>query len=934
MNLKLLLLTLFFTALGFSQQNGTVTGTIADKDMANAPLPFATVTVKGTSITTNTDENGVYTLSVPAGNHRLVISFLGYSTDEVPVTVQANETVTVNHSLGSDSVKLEEVVLTTTRKKNTETALLLEMREAKQVVSAISAEQISKSTDGNAAEAVQRVPGVTIVDGRFVMIRGLSERYNNVLLNNSIAPSTEVDKRTFSFDLIPTSSLDKMVIYKTGSADKPGDFAGGIITVTTSESTAEFTKAEVGFGYRSGTTFEDQYRTEGSDTDWLGFDKSYRPLPDGFSSNPATGDVSASQANRLPNNFEPTRKTAFFDNGFGFGLGRRIRLSDNNSLFTINTISYSNSYQNLDRVFRRYTTLNPGEERPPLRDDFNDNVYSNTVRLNLLSNWILSLGSNTKIRFKNLFNQQGNDETLIRQGYNLLQRGPDDFIRNYYSFYQSRFIYTGQLEGEHNFATNKKLDWVVGYNTINDDTPDFRRVRTFQRLTEPNAPIRIFDSPSTNPFEAGRFYGELDEYSINNGVSFTYDIEREKEGEDIGNISLKGGYYASYRERDFSAKYFTYTIPVTIGEERRQELVLLPISEAFSSTYVNDVDGWLLSEGTRPTDSYKADNTYLAGYAQATIPLYKFDITAGVRVEHNVQTLDTSLDNGNNVNINNPITSVLPSFNIGYNLSERSIARVSYSRTVNRPEFRELAPFVFYDYVFDAPISGNPDLDVATIDNIDLRYEFYPTQGELISLGTFFKRFDKPIELNAIIAGGDSQQFKYANAKDATNYGLELEIKKSFRGLFDNIFFDRLSANINASYIISEVDLGTGPLAQDRTRALQGQSPYIINAALGYTDDKNLSVNVVYNRFGDRIFSVGDNNFPSWYELSRDNIDLTVSKKIYNTTFKLGIQDILNAKYRIYEDSNRDEKIREEDDNVVNSFRRGTRFTLSIGYNF
>lgn len=933
MKIKFLIIFVFTCFIGFAQNNATITGTVTDKEMNGETLPFATVSVEGTKIAVLTDETGNYTLSVPAGAHTLLFTFMGYTEVRVNVSVAAGETKTVNQQLKSDSVTLQDVVIEKVRTKNTETALLLEMREAKQVVSAISAEQIAKSTDGNAAEAVQRVPGVTIVDGRFVMIRGLSERYNNVLLNNSIAPSTEVDKRTFSFDLIPTSSLDKMVIYKTGSADKPGDFAGGVIAVTTSENTTEFTKAEVSFGYRPGTSFDDQYRTEGSDTDWLGFDKSYRPLPNGFSSN-ASNIVTADQANRLPNNFSPSKKTAYFDNGFGFGLGRRIEIGSNSSLFTVNSFSYSNSYLSFDREFKRYTTLNPGETRPPLRDDFSDNVYSNSVRMNFLSNWVLRLGDNTKIRFKNLLNQQGTDETLIREGFNFLQRGPDDYLRNYYSFYQSRFIYTGQLEGEHNFGTNKKVDWVLGYNNISDNTPDFRRVRTFERLTEPDAPVRIIDSPGTNPFEAGRFYGELDEYSINNGVNFSYDIERTKDGEDIGNINLKAGYYASYRKRDFTAKYFTYIIPGYVNDPaRREELISLPISEAFSPAFVNDTNGWSLREGTRPNDSYTADNTYLAGYAQTTLPLYKFDITAGVRVEHNIQTLDTRLDNGTDTNIDNPITSVLPSLNVAYNLSDRSIARLAYSRTVNRPEFRELAPFVFYDYVFDAPISGNPDLDVATIDNLDVRFEFYPTQQELISLGAFYKRFDKPIEFNALIAG-DSQAFIYANADNANNYGVELEVKKSFRGLFDVAFFDRLSVNLNASYIVSEVDLGSGSLAQARKRPLQGQSPYIINAALGYSDDKNFNVNVVYNRFGDRLFTVGDNNFPSWYELSRDNIDLTISKKISNTTFKFGIQDLLNAKYRIYEDSNLDEKIRKDDDNVINSFRRGSRFTLSIGYNF
>ncbi len=933
MNLKLLLLALFSTAATYAQQ-GTVTGTVTDKDMDNETLPFASVVIKGTAVNTTTDENGKYSLSIDAGTYIVVFSFLGYESVEVPVIVKTGQTKVINQALASTSVMLEDVVLTSVRTRNTETAILLEMREAKQVVSAISAEQMAKSTDGNAAEAVQRVPGVTIVGGKFVMIRGLSERYNNVLLNNSIAPSTEIDKRTFSFDLIPTSALDKMMIYKTGSADMPGDFAGGIIAVTTSENTTEFTKAEVGFGYRPGTTFETQMQTEGSSTDWLGFDKNYRSLPSNFQT-PSTGIIPAEQANTLPNNWNPTESTAFFDTGVGMSLGRKINLKGDNSLFTVNGISYSNSYQNLNREFKRYTSLNAGEVRPPLRDDYQDAISQNTVRTTFLSNWMLRLGQNSKIKFKNLLNQQGTHETTIREGFNYLQRGEDE-MKNYYMIYQSRFIYTNQLEGDHNFGTtNKKLDWVIGYNNISDNMPDFRRIRTFRPAGQPDASYVIIDPPSSNPFDAGRYYGMLSEYSVNNGVNYTYDIERNKDGEDIGNIRLKGGYYASYRKRDFSAQYFTYLIPGYVNNEaRRQELKTLPLSETFNSANVNDVDGWSLRSGTRPEDSYTGDNTYFAGYFQSELPLGRFDITAGIRAEHNIQTLNSSRISGESVNVNNPITSILPSLNVGYNVNENSILRFAYSRTVNRPEFRELAPFLFYDYLYDVVIEGNENLETATIDNLDFRYEFYPTQNELISFGGFYKKFDKPIEFNTLIAG-ESPQFRYNNADNANNFGVELEVKKSFSGLFDLVFFDRLSANINASYIISEVDLGAGAVAQERVRPLQGQSPYIINAALGYADeDKGLNVNVVYNRFGDRIFSVGDNNFPSWYELSRDNLDLTISKTFNKTTVRLGIQDLLNAEYRIFEDSNRDNKIKPENDNVISSFRRGTHFSLNVSYNF
>jgi outer membrane receptor for ferrienterochelin and colicin len=928
----------FLVILSFScfvqAQKGTISGLLTDKDMNNQPLPFANVQIKGTTIGTTSDENGKYTLQVEAGNHVVVFSFLGYQSIEVPVTVKANQTITINKSMTSgDGVMLNDVVVATSRRKNTEAALVTEMKEAKQVVSAISAEQMSKGTDGNAAEAVQRVPGVTIVNGKFVMIRGLNERYNNVLVNQSIAPSTEVDKRTFSFDLIPTDAIDKIVIYKTASADKPGDFSGGVISITTTESNTEFTRVGVGFGYRKNTTFEDYLQSEGSETDFLGFDRNFRMLPYGFPSKQQINElpgVNTAAARRLENNFNPTASTAFIDNSINFSIGRKKNFANGWKLSTTNSLNYSNSFQTYVRQFNRYTSLNEGETRPPLWFEYLDNTNKNETRITFLSNWNLKYNENNTIKFKNLFNQIGENETIIREGFNYLQRG-QDFFRNYLLGYKARTIYIGQFEGEHKLTDTKKIDWVVGTNYIYESEPDLRRFRTIQAADNPNGPFEMIDPASTNLFDTGRYFAQLDEFSVNHGLNFTYKIPRVKNDEEIGDAVVKAGYILDGRKRNFKARYFSYLLPGYVTENRN-ELKQLPLTEIFNEINVNPNNGWILSEGTRPIDSYTASNYLGAGYLYAEYPVGKFDLSGGLRVEHNIQKLDSFTDT-DPVNVENPVTSVLPSLNVGYNITSKSILRLAYGRTVNRPEFREIAPFVFYDFQNEAGRRGVADLKTATIDNLDLRFELYPSKAETISLGAFYKNFKDPIE-NVTEITTEQPQFKYQNADNAYNYGVELEIRKSFSDIATVPFFSRLSTNINASYIVSRVDLGGNVTSQDQKRALQGQSPYIINAALGYDDEKGFSVNAIYNRFGNRIYSVGDNIFPTIYELSRDNIDLTISKKFNKTTYKLGIQDLLNAKYQFYEDSNRDEKISKDRDNPTSVFRRGTLFTLNITYNF
>lgn len=929
----LVFMTLLAATISFAQK-GTVSGTITDKDMNNEPLPFANVMIKGTSIGTTTSEKGTYSLQVEPGNYTLVISFLGYQTVEVPISIKSGQTLTINKSLTSgEGVMLQDVVVATSVRRNTEVALMTEMKEAKQVVSAISAEQMSKGTDGNAAEAVQRVPGVTIVDGKFVMIRGLSERYNNVLINNSIAPSTEIDKRTFSFDLIPTDAIDKIVIYKTASADKPGDFSGGVISITTSENSAEFTKLGFSLGYRANTTFEDYFQSEGSETDFLGFDLTYRALPRGFPSKTQINDlpgVNAAASQRLKNNFNPNRSSAMFDNGIGFSLGRNIKFENGMKLTTISALSYSEGYQYYQRRFTRYTSLNEGETRPPVWFDYRDDTYKKENRITLLSNWIWKINSNNTLKFKNLFNQIGENETILRNGSNFLQRG-EDLFRNYLLGYKARSIYIGQFEGEHKLNSTNKIDWTIGGNYIFESEPDLRRFRTIQPADSPNAPFEMIDPASSNLFDTGRYFGFLSEYSLNNSFNYTHTIERIKNDEEIGSIVLKTGYLTDYRQRNFDARYFSYLLPGYVVENRN-ELKQLPLTEIFNSVNVNPNNGWVFNEGTRAIDSYDSSNFLLAGYAFAEVPVYKFNFTGGLRVEHNILKLNSSNET-EPIAIENPVTSVLPSLNVTYNLSERSILRLAYAKTVNRPEFREIAPFVFYDFENEAGRRGSENLKTAEIDNLDFRYEFYPTKGETMSLGAFYKKFKNPIE-NVTEITTEQPQFKYANADNAFSYGLELELRKSFQEVSSIPFIQRLSTNINASYIVSEVDLGSNVTSQAQKRELQGQSPYIINAALGYEDEKGFGVNVIYNRFGNRIFSVGDNIFPTIYELSRDNIDLTFSKKIQKTTFKIGIQDLLNAKYQFFEDSNRDEKIEKRIDNPTSVFRRGTLFTFNVTYSF
>jgi outer membrane receptor for ferrienterochelin and colicin len=932
---------LFALALSFLfssvyAQKATVHGNVVDQNDETLPLGYATVKVINTKIGSFTDEEGKFEFTIDPGSYKLLVTYIGYENQEIPFTVKPGERLYLKVLLKNSSAKsLGSVVIKAERRKSSEAAVMEEVKEAKQVVSAISAEQMSKGTDGNAAQAIQRVPGVTINDGKFVMVRGLNERYNNVFINGIVAPSTETDRRTFSFDLIPVSALDKMVIHKTGAAYLPGDFAGGIIKVTTSETFSNFNKVSVGIGYRTNSTFGDYYQADGNWTDWLGFDKSVRTLPSNFPSTPRElfdNTASAKAANQLSSNFKPNQYMTPVDLGLSFAMGRIYKFKNKKELLTINSISYSSSYENYSRLYRNYEEKT-GDQAIQVQQDFIDATYNHDIRINAVSNWLLRLNDRNRISFKTLFNQLGENNTVLREGRDLDQR-QGELMRNYQLSFNQRTIISSQFTGEHDLSERLTLDWVIGGNYISDVLPDLRRFRTTRPENNENTPFNMIAPPSPNPFDAGRFFANLKEFTTTQGINFTYKIPRGTEEEEFSSIILKSGFLGDFKDRDFSSRYFSYLIPGSVTPSRTDELTALPLDEIFNSSNVSPTEGWVLREGTAPRDAYFANNLLMAGYLYAEVPINHLDISGGIRAEYNDLRIIAN-DGLKELNVSQPILSLLPSLNLGYNFSEKMVLRGGYSRTVNRPEFREIAPFLFYDFELGAEIEGNADLTTATIDNLDMRFEFYPTKGETMSIGGFYKNLQNPIEYAMPIVS-QQPRFRYINSDKAYIYGAEIEVKKSLHNVTPNVpILKNMSVNFNASYIFSEVDLGDQVAGiQEQTRALQGQSPYVINLALNYElKESGWASNLIYNRFGDRIFAVGNDRFRTIYELARNQLDYTISKTIKNSTYKIGVSNFLNSPFRFYQDTDRNNLIDDNDDPIW-EFKNGAVYTIQFTHKF
>ncbi len=933
-SMAVLAFSFLFTFSIIHAQAGSIAGTVIDKDNKET-LIGATISIEGSGIGTFTDYDGNYIIrDVAPGKHTVVVSYIGYNNTTITdVEVVADEKLDLDILLSANSIVFEEITVVDYRQNNTVEAVLLEIKQAKQVVSGVSNQQIVKSQDNNAAQIMQRIPGVTIVENRFVMVRGLSERYNNVMINNVVAPSTEVDKRTFSFDLISSSALDRLMVYKSGSADLPGDFAGGVMKLYTVDHVGDnFFKINLGIGYRAGTTGQEYYQSEGSQTDFLGFDNGYRQLPGDFpsskklQSSARNADIRRAAAHTLPNNFVASKGMATPDYTIGLSFGRNMTIGGR-KLSAINSVNYSTSYQQFTRDFNRYFEWVDQSQPIIPRFQYDDQSYEKQNRISVLSNWRLRLSDKSNITFKNLYNQIGENETILRKGFDFIQR-PNDNLSNYLLGYRSRSIYTGQMEGNHELSERSSIRWVVGGSFLREAEPDLRRFRTYRPKDQSDQPFTMQLPPSSNLFETGRYYGNLFEYSVNNGLDYTWSFA----GFNQKKSNLKAGYYADYRYRDFSSRYFSYLYPGFFNPTIGEQISRLPLDEIFSNENIKTTDGLVIEEGTRPIDSYTASNLLGAGYISTDLPLGRFDVSTGVRTEYNVQKMN-SRDDFSEVTVENPVLSVLPFINSGFNINDQSVIRLAYSRTVNRPEFRELAPFLFYDYKMEAGRFGNPNLKQATIDNLDLRYEIYMRPGETFNIGGFYKYFNDPIENKTIITT-EQPSFTFINADYAQNYGLEVEFRKSLKGMTNSSVLDRFSISTNASVIWSEVDLGSTAVAQSRLRALQGQSPYIINAAVFYDHQAyGLSGSLVYNIFGNRIYSVGDVLFPTIYELSRNSMDFTITKRFgKRTSYKLGIQNLLDAPFRFFQDSNRDEKIDMNNDHPIFTLRRGQLVSLTFSY--
>ncbi len=928
-----LLPLLIFAATALHGQNGTVTGMISGNEGgAVQPMPFVNVIMKGTSFGASTDLDGRYTFTCPAGAYTLLVSFVGFEPVERAVNVEAGGRLVVDLTLAPPTNQLQQVEVVAVRRTESESAVLMETRSSQQVVNGVGRQQIARSQDRTAGDVVKRIPGVTILGDRFVMIRGLADRYNTVLLNDVSAPSLEPDKRAFSFDLIPSGALERIMVYKTAAPGLPGDFAGGVVKVHTLTVPAENeTRFTLSTSVRAGTTFRPFQQSAGSPTDALGFDNGFRQLPAGFPSSLNGQSAGTLQAlgRELPNNWAPRTLTALPDARMSLLVARTLGRQDGTNRYgTVTSIDYSNTWSAWTARNYNYNAYDLSTGRSDTIYDYTDRESVRGARITAMHNWTALLGKGTKLEFRNLFNQQGQEQTTYRTGRNLEEGFA---VRNHAYRYQQRTVYSGQLHGDHTLGDRDQLTWTMGYAHARSKEPDLRRVRTTRDIaaTDDNAPYQIIIPPSASTLDAGRFFSDLTENVLTGRIDHRHRFAAE--GADLV-PELTAGVFVEDKERDFSARWMSFSQANLLTFD--QDLLTEDLATVFSAENIDPTTGFELVEGTNPSDRYTGRNTLLAGYLGASLARTdRWNLSGGLRVEHNRQQLQSARFGGQRVRVDDPVLSILPSVSASIDLGERSLVRMAWGNTVNRPEFRELAPFAFYDFSMNNVLFGNDSLEVARIMNIDARWELYPTANEVISVGLFYKRFRDPIEMYFVpgTGSGGTRNFTFGNAVEANSYGVEAEVRRSFSGWFGTGYLGRFGMLFNGAYILTQVDLGARAVGQTQQRPLMGQSPYVLNAGIFYQDNDNgLQYNILYNVMGRRLFAVGTFGTPDLYEMPRHQVDATITKRLGRRfELKASVQDLLNQRVRLVQDSNANDRIDGNDEEIM-MFRRGQVVSLGL----
>ena len=892
----------------------------------NEPVPGASIVIQETKKLVSANVEGEFSFSLEKGKrYSVLVSSTGYQSKSVedidPATLVDEQLVIV---LEPKVTTGESIVIRSTRRQESTVALLTFQRTSSSMASGLAADFIRRTPDKNTGEVLKRVSGASIQDNRFVVVRGLSDRYNAAMLNTAQLPSSEPDRKAFSFDMFPAALVDNIIIHKTATPEFTGEFSGGLVQVNTRDiPTKDVLTVGVGIGYNNQSTFKPFTSNTRNRFDWLGFDDGTRNLPDSFPANArdyrALGKDAAGVAKQVSltqefngDVYRERTSDAMPIYNFNLTYAKTHRFDNGGTLGTLVGLTYRKA-QLIYEVDRRFH-----EADGTVIFDYKDRQNLYQVNWGGVAN-ISYVKGRTKISWKNLFNQLYEDKYYVREGYNTSRLND---LKLYSSYLNQRSLATTQLEGEHQLSKGGiKLRWNgnAGYNMKTQ--PDLRTA-LYARTINSTQPFEI------DPDDTRRFYSDLRDYSAGAGGQLIVPMNWGLKDKQI--LKLGGGNTTRFRE--FNSRIFRYNITnynSFVATNARKS-----VDQAFQADNMGN-SGYVLEEFTNNVDSYFGISVLNSAYGMMDNTFGDLRVIWGVRAENFQQLLTSRTQTGSRSVRLTEKWDFLPSINTMLKIADKSNLRLSASRTVARPEFREIAEFAFYDYELNYGVLGDTGLRRSSVLNYDARYEYYPKAGESISFGAFYKDFTDPIELRLDPASNaDARRYFYSNALNARSVGFELEVRKGLDFISPKL--KNFSVFGNYTYIRSEVtfnDLSAGNKEVKADRPLQGQSPYLLNLGVQYTSPV-FNASLLYNRVGERLSLVGNSEFPNVFERPRNLLDMQLSTKVLDKKgeLKLNVSDLLNNAFYHYENVNDKTSFQDGTDRLFYAYRPGTTVTVSFSY--
>lgn len=923
---------------------GSIAGVITDEG-SKETLIGCTVWVDGTNNVVTTDLDGKFVLkNIKTGTHKVNVSYISYQKKSFTVKVAEGQELRLDVDMTPETVQMEQAVVVGRRKTETDATVLQNIKSSDVVMNGISSQLITKTQDKDAAEVLKKIPGITITDGRFVIVRGLTERYNTVWLNGASAPSFESDSRAFSFDVIPSNMISNIQIIKTPAPENPADFAGAVIKVTTkNDALANSLKISYSGSYIQNVTGKKFLIDKAGSKEWLGYDDGTKSLPSNFPTteemvdyaNKATdesADEKISETEKLTDvtkqmsggkSWTPVESKAIVPQSLSIFSTRSFKLKSV-TIGNITAVNYGYSENRVESERQFYNV-----EQGLFDYRYNDTTYKRSVKAGVIHNWMVNFKKGHKLEFRNFLNQMGESKFVSRGGTEFTNNNTISHYEDYK--YECRTIYNAQLAGFHEFREGaSKFDWLLGYSYTFKNTPDERRF-----LWEKESDTTDFTfilKPSPDPYVGSCYFQQLKENMGNVVVNFEHKFDLlgngkpwvfktgifyEKKQRDFWLRNLGFTINSINREIDMTApidsilndrNYFDVDVDTTIVTKYRYYTDGRPPRPLGTDTLLDYKYGILLKENTFPQDAYKAITGLEAAYLGLKIPLGKFTIYGGVRAEHYSKLIydfynqELTQEAKDTMNIETTELDLFPSVNLSYSLTKTMMLRISYGKTINRPELREVASFSYNNFEDKTFVIGNPSLKSALIHNFDARWEWYPSETELVSFSAFYKYFINPIEISFASNKGSGITLVPENTASAVSQGLEVDVRKSLQRLEKSDYFwflKNFTLVMNASVIKSEITTSQ-ETAREKTRPMQGQSPYIINIGTYYQSQKGTMVSLMYNRIGKRIIFTGNDKTPHYWELPYNSLDLTFAQKINKyIEVKFGVKDIIAGKQRV-----------------------------------